>query len=816
MKIEQTVVNIIFDAGKGSVTTASREGVCGEPFGNLPRPVRPGYAFAGWYLGEELVSAETVLNSETDVRLVARWEKKKGDRAGGSMLRRQRAAALVLAVVILALAVGVVFANNLVQIYSLKDTYFDEDGNEQTVTYLIKKNKEDGLYGLYNKQGTRMEQAPDNGFNHYTDSDGVQFLVYETDVSGNQYRINTATGAYELYAVVDTENEEVLGGTVVSTRVMMYPRIKQSEVYSIEVTNEKGSYKFYRKTVANTAANATTPYTSQVTVSVNGEDANAVYDPETYALLCVTCGYSLSMNKLDLSDPAAPRLADGSIDYSVYGLQTYKDDGGNVDYTRSPAVFTITKAQFAADGSCSASDTSYTVEVGDALVSGGGYYVRLQGREAVYIVNPDVASTVLCPVEALVKPMVVYPMSVSTYVMVFGFTFSKIDSLKVENPDDVVRHPITEFNFVDLSERENTIYTATPYWIPEDSETKIMQGYQIDNDSVSAVMYNLYSMEFLACKKIAPKGSDLDACGLSENVWELAYLYDPEIASGGSENYIVNHILISRKTYDEELGAEVYYIYSSLYDMIVAVDPYYASFVEWEQSHWYDQYLFRQNLSYTRYLTIEAGDRRFDFTMDNSKSDLSQTFDTSAIKIYCEQFNGKSGHLLDYEIEDVQTTDTGTTKVKTVTALDNFRRLYTQLLMYSIEGDVNEAEFKKSVGKTPAELIASDVNDDLCTARIAYRVQDNAATQSTAKDADGNPIYTKDNGYDAVIRFYEYGSGRKMFLTIEVVDQYDADGNPIYDATKAQGNFYALTSPLNQLLGYADDLLNQVLLPSTT
>ena len=127
-------------------------------------------------------------------------------------------------------------------------------------------------------------------------------------------------------------------------------------------------------------------------------------------------------------------------------------------------------------------------------------------------------------------------------------------------------------------------------------------------------------------------------------------------------------------------------------------------------------------------------------------------------------------------------------------------------MRYTIEGDVNAAEFKASKGMTVEEFIASDTGDDQCVAKIYYRAEDYAATANSA--------YTENNKRDVVIRFYEYGeSGRKLLLTIEVIEEYAADGTPIFDATKAQGNFYVLASPLADIRNYAQDLLTGTLVP---
>lgn len=748
-------------------------------------------------------------------------EQKSGDRRR-TMLRRQRVVAIALAAVIVALSVALAVANRLVGIYPLKDTFVNEAGEVQTVRYVIKKDKSTGLYALYNKKGEQMAVVEDNGFNNYTSSsDGVKYLVYETDVSGNQYRVNTATGEAERYAVVDTEGDEQLGGTVLNTRVMMYPRIAQADTYSVEVSNRYGNWSIYRKTVANTAADAKTPYTSAVTVAVDGVDTRASYDPTLYASLCVSCGYSLTMQKLDLSDPAAPRDDSGNIDYAVYGLVTVTDEHGDVDYTKSPAKFTITKGETAADGSFVPTETTYTVFVGSAIVSGGGYYVKRADRDAVYIVSSDISDTVLKPAEALVTPQAVYPMGVSTYTMVEQFTFSEADYDSTEGKFRSTK-PITEFSFVSLSERENTLYSSVPYWIPSGSTTQLLRGYNLNSNNVSTALANLYSMKFLSCVKLSPSADDLKTYHLEGNIHVLSFYFDPAIAKGGSGNYIPNLLLISEKQVgDPAFGQDVYYIYSVLYDMIVAVDPYYVSFAEWEQSAWYDPYFFQNNIAYVRELHYTIGGAQYDFILDNSATDQTNGTSSTDMKVICPQYTGSADHVLNYTLQVDEPTDTGTFKTKTYTALDNFRRFYSRLLWYTIEGDVNAAEFKESTGMTVEEFIASDTADDKSVAKISYRVEDYAATSNTVKKSDGSPLYSENNKFDAVIRFYKYGtSGRKLLLTIEVVDEHAADGTPVPDATKAQGNFYVLASPLANedpndggILKYANDLLNKVLIP---
>ncbi len=71
-------IQIHFDPNGGSLTGASYKAVTyGDPFGELPVPVRTGYTFKGWHLGSatgELVTENTIVNISSSQRLYASWE----------------------------------------------------------------------------------------------------------------------------------------------------------------------------------------------------------------------------------------------------------------------------------------------------------------------------------------------------------------------------------------------------------------------------------------------------------------------------------------------------------------------------------------------------------------------------------------------------------------------------------------------------------------------------------------------------------------------------------------------------------------------
>ena len=777
-------IQLIFNPGKGSVSLSRITAVEGDRVGALPKATRKGFIFAGWYLTSTedpdspeaiRITAETVLdasilNGADTLTLHARWKKQnpKDDASKKTSLGKQKRAVAVLVIlsVLLAVAFGVVSV--IVDIYR----YEDFDG----VSYTIKKDK--GVYGLYR-----------NGVICDVNNEGY----YQTTL-GTQLSVDPETGEYTIYAVVDTTGTEVVG---VGQRVMMFKQLTYDQsstkdaskvIKRIEVHNQQGEI-----TVIRGADNR---------FQIENFPSALLID-ELFVQLSVGCGYTISLQRLE--NPV--RLPDGSIDYSEYGLAPEKRiekdengadvldaDGNPVTYDYVPTWYTVTTM----------TDDDYTVTLGDPIVSESGYYARYEGRDTIYILSStNLDAAVLQPVETLISPMLVYPMSMSTYFQVSGFVYrSDIDhhgiyrdmvleligfDIDTVEPDENGNYSeevktklegvsaaieamsdkefeklynrifesnsrlVTAFSYVDVDERTDTLYSSLPYVMASD----YMAGYLPNSNNIGSVLQSLYTMEFDAVAALMPTDEEMEAYGLDDPAHDFSFIYKD---ANGQE--YSNHFILSEKTEDGK-----YYGYSEIFDMILVIDESQVPYLEWEEIDWYEREYFLFNIAHVQTIKLEGTSVMFPitFTLDNSKTDQSGGVASDRLEVYT------NGVLMNYYLPVTKPSGTQTTE----TATYNFKRFFQAMLSASVEGTVDlTAEEMESLRKT---------SDEDCFLKITVH----------ADDGKGESAYL-------VYRFYRY-SERKAYLTVEVLDSpYDSGSSE-----RGQGTFYVLRSFCDKLVADA-------------
>ena len=157
-----------------------------------------------------------------------------------------------------------------------------------------------------------------------------------------------------------------------SNREIMYTQTERANIKSIEVVNSHGKYKFVYDD-------------SFKDYYIDGHPL-APYDEALFSQLVVSCGYTLSLATVENEN--AEKLTD-------YGL----------DESQNPAYYVLTTKE----------DVSYKVLVGNKIVTGSGFYARMDGQNKVYVLDNSLEATVLAPIENYVTPLVIFPTSQTTY-----------------------------------------------------------------------------------------------------------------------------------------------------------------------------------------------------------------------------------------------------------------------------------------------------------------------------------------------------------------------------------------------------------------
>ena len=804
---EAKEVRLVFNPGKhGTVGLHAVITMSGDRAGALPQPTRRGYTFLGWYTvpdgaaGGEHINSSTVIGADAPETLVLYAHWKKSEKAKKSSLLTQTRAIIALVVAAVVLVGGLVLTNYIVQIYR----YEDADGTVYTIR------KKGGSYGLYRKDGSPCD----------TNDEGYYLTSF-----GTQLEVDAKSGEYEVYAVVDVEGTEVLGNArrVLAFKQLTYDKSSTTDysrvIRSIEVHNQQGVLDLYRPDGVDTNR-----------FVIRGHEGTAISD-ELFAQLSSGCGYTISMQRLE--NPV--RLADGSIKYAEYGLaketrvKTDKDgkpvldeNGKEVTYEYTPTWYTVRTLQPDARTGVD----SYTMTLGDATISGAGYYARYEGRDTVYILSSTNLEVALQPIESLVTGRIVYPMTLNTYFNVRDFVLrtdihydrillhmaaelagilDEIDLNKVDLNDlstltdaqraalrealdridkldekqftemydrglELYSRKVTAFSYVDMEQRENSLYSSYPYRMA----TAYMAGYRPNADNISKMLQNLYSMSFDAVKALGPTAEQLQEYGLSEPAFDISFVYTD---ADGVEHG--NHVTFSAKTADGK-----YYAFADDYDMIVEIDESMVPFLSWKDIDWYDRDYFQYNIAHIKEIrldgtAIRALDSKYRtsagdvvFRLDNTASDQSGGTNSDKLVSY---INGLS---MAYEMELIRVTGTP----EMMTGTDNFRRFVQSLLTASIEGEA---------GLTAEEMASLRTTDDSdCYLKITFTLDDGQKDPQKA-----NLVY----------RFYRI-SERRCYMTVETLATPDAPSSP----ENGQGMFCVLRSFCDKLAADVTRLYDRI------
>ena len=233
--------------------------------------------------------------------------------------------------------------------------------------------------------------------------------------------------------------------------IMMFERIEQSNISSISVHNSYGDWEMYKASDGNFYIR---------------DHESVPYNKAAFSSLVVAAGYSATLGRV--SDSCT---GDALEEYGLTGDCSYyviKSVGG----------------------------AEYKVYIGDLIPTAGGYYARLEGRDAVYIIASDARTTLLAPVNAMAHSMVTYPLSSTKYYAVKDFYIMRGDDMKI---------------WVDYTANED----GTGGY-----DTKAPQGYNASSDTLGTILSKFTEFAGKGAVALGPELSDVlkDA---DENTREL-------------------------------------------------------------------------------------------------------------------------------------------------------------------------------------------------------------------------------------------------------------------------------------------------------
>lgn len=403
-----------------------------------------------------------------------------------------------------------------------------------------------------------------------------------------------AVGAV-LYGVFDTTEQasedlpELLDGEVMlenSDRYFMFSPLEQSEIQSIVVHNENGEYAFDYDEENDTffiRDYYATPY--------NAELFNSLENVARYPMV----------NK---------RISESASDFESYGLAD----------SQNPAWYVITSKK----------GVSNKVYVGDMIQTGGGYYCRVDGRDAVYIIdnNTNDPGIIFNSVKTFVTPILSYPITSNKYFYVDNFTL-QVDGKIL-------------FSLRYMTDEEREAEASVDVF-----KMLVPEGYTASTDNLSAVLEKFCDFEGVQTLEFAPMSGDI----IDDATLEKYNLKTPKYYLYYNIDNVNSFVRISEQNEDG-----TYYAYSELFNIIALVDPSTVDFLEWDFSNYVSSRIFQRNINIIESIRVEA---------DGVDETFSVTGENGTLKVTLDSHGGR-------ELTDEE--------------LDNFRNLYYKMQALNFEG----------------------------------------------------------------------------------------------------------------------------------
>ncbi len=419
-----------------------------------------------------------------------------------------------------------------------------------------------------------------------------------------------------LFTVLKTEEKEVLptegnhGEEMVNGRPFVIDPVESDRILSIDVENEFGGFRYYLGDDDQYYfENAEFMFYDQNTDFTDEEASNP-----TDVLS------SLSMVDSLVSLARYMLATEEVVGYDKANLSAYGLEG------RGQAAITLTYLNEKDE------EVSKTAFIGKPTVSGSGYYVMAEGREALYIVADNYLSKcIFTDVKAYLLPRVALPASSTEYTDVKELVIKKKGEVFASLRD------LTDEEYKEAGELFTHVFTH-----PE--------GYYPSTENLQSLLETFvsFSGEEVIEYDIAKRLSDPEqAQGMldlfhhyslmdAENRWnyELYYQYK----DFDTTLYISEKLEVTSDQDGENAEKHyIYYIYSPDFDLIAEFDATELKWVEWDMLDLLDNHSFSVPIDNVSSMEFSFEDTYAKFSLQGEKDGLKVT-SSSGVKVDTDNF----------------------------------------------------------------------------------------------------------------------------------------------------------------------------------
>ncbi len=464
-------------------------------------------------------------------------------------------------------------------------------------------------------------------------------------------KYDEATGDYLEYSAIKnpdgtfaevTENDDSL--TVVSSgeisynvNPFIYPEIKVENLKEVLVKNSTGEYALYLDEVAKEHL-------------IRGNEMQ-MYNEQALSNLRFQARFMMASQRF-------PEIYDTEEKLAPFGL----------DAASNPASVTVTDVN----------GNSYTVYIGNSLVSGNGYYAK-DSDPYVYILDSSV-SVFFEDKNTYISPVLTLPLTQQQYQYADSFSIHKNGE------------PFLESSIVPEDKRQQT------------SDTDL---HKITYPGKYPASFNNYYMALecfanLTGEKVVETnvyaGGEEYAKEVFEKYGLMTASNDVSVISGGNE-----YRFLTGDSFTDENGRKLYYAYSPTFDTVVTLPVENAPFIEHELLDFINSSFFQVNITNVAEVTVNIPGESYAFVIEGEGSGMTVTERNTGKSIDVPSFRQFYISLLTAKIE-------GYAGVEDVTGDKELT-----FRVKSIYGETTTYDF--SLISTTRELLTLDGSSQFYTAR---------------------------------------------------------------------------------------------------